>query len=151
MLSTLARCRNLELCTPNASRAESNVFWVPPLQDVYCNLGWTLLAADVSGDSEPDLLIGSPFAPGGGKQKGMVAAFYSGSHRSNKGRVPWGRGQRYGSSFCLDTFLYDLFLPYNVTKTFQQCLTDDVGRSSEYTKRDPTSCFRFEGANWLLS
>uniref|UniRef100_H0UXF4 Phosphatidylinositol-glycan-specific phospholipase D n=1 Tax=Cavia porcellus TaxID=10141 RepID=H0UXF4_CAVPO len=56
-------------------------------QDVYCNLGWTLLAADVSGDSEPDLLIGSPFAPGGGKQKGMVAAFYSGSHRSNKGEL----------------------------------------------------------------
>uniref|UniRef100_A0A9L0RLW0 Phosphatidylinositol-glycan-specific phospholipase D n=1 Tax=Equus caballus TaxID=9796 RepID=A0A9L0RLW0_HORSE len=53
-------------------------------QDVYCNLGWTLLAADVNGDSEPDLVIGSPFAPGGGRQKGIVAAFYSGPSQSNK-------------------------------------------------------------------
>ncbi|XP_008578807.1 PREDICTED: phosphatidylinositol-glycan-specific phospholipase D [Galeopterus variegatus] len=53
-------------------------------QDIYCNLGWTLLAADVNEDSEPDLVIGSPFAPGGGKQKGIVAAFYSGPSRSSK-------------------------------------------------------------------
>uniref|UniRef100_A0A8C4LKY8 Phosphatidylinositol-glycan-specific phospholipase D n=1 Tax=Equus asinus asinus TaxID=83772 RepID=A0A8C4LKY8_EQUAS len=53
-------------------------------KDVYCNLGWTLLAADVNGDSEPDLVIGSPFAPGGGRQKGIVAAFYSGPSQSNK-------------------------------------------------------------------
>lgn len=46
-------------------------------QDVYCNLGWTLLATDMNGDSEHDLVIGSPFAPGGGEQKGIVAAFYS--------------------------------------------------------------------------
>uniref|UniRef100_A0A452RWF4 Phosphatidylinositol-glycan-specific phospholipase D n=1 Tax=Ursus americanus TaxID=9643 RepID=A0A452RWF4_URSAM len=46
-------------------------------QDTYCNLGWTLVAADVNEDGEPDLVMGSPFAPGGGKQKGMVAAFYS--------------------------------------------------------------------------
>ncbi|XP_046308483.1 phosphatidylinositol-glycan-specific phospholipase D [Marmota monax] len=53
-------------------------------QDTYCNLGWTLLAADVNGDSEPDLVIGSPFAPGGGRQKGIVAAFYSGPCQSNQ-------------------------------------------------------------------
>lgn len=62
-----------------------------PLKDTYCNLGWTLLATDVNGDSEPDLVIGSPFAPGGGKQKGMVAAFYSGPGRSNQGSACWGR------------------------------------------------------------
>ncbi|XP_059530224.1 phosphatidylinositol-glycan-specific phospholipase D isoform X2 [Myotis daubentonii] len=46
-------------------------------QDTYCNLGWRLLAADVDGDGAPDLVLGSPFAPGGGKQRGMVAAFHS--------------------------------------------------------------------------
>ncbi|XP_045407845.1 phosphatidylinositol-glycan-specific phospholipase D [Lemur catta] len=56
-------------------------------QAVYCNLGWTLLAADVNGDSEPDLVIGSPFAPGGGKQKGIVAAFYSDPGRSDKEKL----------------------------------------------------------------
>lgn len=56
-------------------------------QDTYCNLGWTLLAADVNGDSEPDLVIGSPFAPGGGKQKGIVAAFYSGSSYSSQEKL----------------------------------------------------------------
>ncbi|KAM9739263.1 phosphatidylinositol-glycan-specific phospholipase D isoform 2-T3 [Dama dama] len=56
-------------------------------QDTYCNLGWTLLAADVNGDSEPDLVIGSPFAPGGGKQKGIVAAFYSASSYSDREKL----------------------------------------------------------------
>ncbi|XP_070312314.1 phosphatidylinositol-glycan-specific phospholipase D isoform X2 [Odocoileus virginianus] len=56
-------------------------------QDTYCNLGWTLLAADMNGDSEPDLVIGSPFAPGGGKQKGIVAAFYSGSSYSDREKL----------------------------------------------------------------
>ncbi|XP_045151688.1 phosphatidylinositol-glycan-specific phospholipase D [Echinops telfairi] len=56
-------------------------------QDTYCNLGWTLLATDVNGDSKPDLVIGSPFAPGGGKQQGIVAAFHSGPSRNDKGNV----------------------------------------------------------------
>ncbi|XP_058141297.1 phosphatidylinositol-glycan-specific phospholipase D isoform X2 [Dasypus novemcinctus] len=56
-------------------------------QDVYCNLGWTLLAADVNGDGAADLVMGSPFAPGGGKQKGMVAAFYSAASRQDEGTL----------------------------------------------------------------
>uniref|UniRef100_A0A287B650 Phosphatidylinositol-glycan-specific phospholipase D n=2 Tax=Sus scrofa TaxID=9823 RepID=A0A287B650_PIG len=56
-------------------------------QDTYCNLGWTLLAADMDGDREPDLVIGSPFAPGGGKQRGIVAAFYSDASHSNKEKL----------------------------------------------------------------
>ncbi|KAM9234217.1 phosphatidylinositol-glycan-specific phospholipase D isoform 2-T2 [Dugong dugon] len=56
-------------------------------QDTYCNLGWTLLATDVNGDSEPDLVIGSPFAPGGGKQKGIVATFYSGPSQNDKEKL----------------------------------------------------------------
>ncbi|KAM7322746.1 hypothetical protein ACRRTK_018251 [Alexandromys fortis] len=53
-------------------------------KDTYCNLGWTLLAADVNGDGQPDLVISSPFAPGGGKQRGIVAAFYSHPRWSNR-------------------------------------------------------------------
>ncbi|KAI4530873.1 hypothetical protein MG293_018731, partial [Ovis ammon polii] len=72
---------------PNCLKAELKVVGFPfSLQDTYCNLGWTLLAADVNADSEPDLVIGSPFAPGGGKQKGIVAAFYSGSSYSDQGK-----------------------------------------------------------------
>lgn len=68
---------------PSCSRWEHEVSVSP--KDTHCNLGWTLLAADVSGDGEPDLVAGSPFAPGGGKQRGMVAAFHSGPSRSNGG------------------------------------------------------------------
>ncbi|XP_045722056.2 phosphatidylinositol-glycan-specific phospholipase D [Mirounga angustirostris] len=56
-------------------------------QDTYCNLGWTLVAADMNEDGEPDLVMGSPFAPGGGKQKGMVAAFYSDPSWSHKEKL----------------------------------------------------------------
>ncbi|NWR71967.1 PHLD phospholipase, partial [Centropus unirufus] len=43
----------------------------------YCNLGWSLLAADIDGDGNADLVVGSPYAPGGGQQRGFVVAFYS--------------------------------------------------------------------------
>ncbi|XP_065484792.1 phosphatidylinositol-glycan-specific phospholipase D isoform X1 [Caloenas nicobarica] len=51
----------------------------------YCNLGWSLLAADVDGDGNADLVVGSPYAPGGGQQRGFVVAFYSYFHRSDQG------------------------------------------------------------------
>ncbi|KAF2980535.1 hypothetical protein EK904_006349 [Melospiza melodia maxima] len=51
----------------------------------YCNLGWSLLAADVDGNGNADLVVGSPYAPGGGKQKGFVVAFYSHFNRSHQG------------------------------------------------------------------
>ncbi|XP_069586973.1 phosphatidylinositol-glycan-specific phospholipase D isoform X1 [Ranitomeya imitator] len=53
----------------------------------YCNFGWTLLSADVNRDKRLDLVVGSPYAPGGGKQRGLVAAFYSRPRRSTKGRL----------------------------------------------------------------
>ncbi|XP_078541840.1 phosphatidylinositol-glycan-specific phospholipase D [Lissotriton helveticus] len=55
--------------------------------ETYCNLGWTLLSADVNGDGLKDLVIGSPYAPGGGEQRGLVAAFYSSTNRNKKGRL----------------------------------------------------------------
>uniref|UniRef100_A0A8C3TSQ3 Phosphatidylinositol-glycan-specific phospholipase D n=1 Tax=Catharus ustulatus TaxID=91951 RepID=A0A8C3TSQ3_CATUS len=51
----------------------------------YCNFGWSLLAADVDGNGNADLVVGSPYAPGGGKQRGFVVAFYSHFNRSDKG------------------------------------------------------------------
>lgn len=45
------------------------------LQDTYCNLGWTLLAADVNADSEPDLVIGSPFAQVEGNRRELWLHF----------------------------------------------------------------------------
>ncbi|XP_030335585.1 phosphatidylinositol-glycan-specific phospholipase D isoform X3 [Strigops habroptila] len=51
----------------------------------YCNLGWSLLAADVDGDGNADLVVGSPYAPGGGQQRGFVVAFYSYFNRSEQG------------------------------------------------------------------
>uniref|UniRef100_A0A8C3MKV8 Phosphatidylinositol-glycan-specific phospholipase D n=1 Tax=Geospiza parvula TaxID=87175 RepID=A0A8C3MKV8_GEOPR len=50
----------------------------------YCNLGWSLLAADVDGNGNADLVVGSPYAPGGGKQRGFVVAFYSHFNRSHQ-------------------------------------------------------------------
>ncbi|XP_060100341.1 phosphatidylinositol-glycan-specific phospholipase D [Heteronotia binoei] len=54
-------------------------------QEIYCNLGWSLLAADIDEDGNNDLLVGSPYAPGGGKQRGLVAGFYSFFNRSSQG------------------------------------------------------------------
>ncbi|XP_053791307.1 phosphatidylinositol-glycan-specific phospholipase D isoform X2 [Vidua chalybeata] len=50
----------------------------------YCNLGWSLLAADVDGNGNADLVVGSPYAPGGGKQRGFVVAFYSHFNRNHQ-------------------------------------------------------------------
>lgn len=87
----LSKVQTLARPILSASRTESKVVsWFPP-KDTYCNLGWALVAADLNGDREPDLVIGSPFAPGGGKQKGIVAAFYSDPGHSNKGNTCWGK------------------------------------------------------------
>ncbi|KAM4026807.1 phosphatidylinositol-glycan-specific phospholipase D [Anomaloglossus baeobatrachus] len=53
----------------------------------YCNFGWTLLSADVNRNKMPDLVVGSPYAPGGGKQRGVVAAFYARHRKSTKGSL----------------------------------------------------------------
>ncbi|XP_040519065.1 phosphatidylinositol-glycan-specific phospholipase D [Gallus gallus] len=53
----------------------------------YCNLGWSLLAADIDGDQNADLVVGSPYAPGNGQQRGFVAAFYSYFNRTHQGRL----------------------------------------------------------------
>ncbi|XP_043921681.1 phosphatidylinositol-glycan-specific phospholipase D [Protopterus annectens] len=45
--------------------------------ETFCNLGWKLLAADMDKDGADDLVTASPYSPGGGSQRGMVAAFYS--------------------------------------------------------------------------
>ncbi|CAL1540071.1 unnamed protein product [Lymnaea stagnalis] len=45
--------------------------------DVYCTLGTTLRSEDINSDNYSDLLISSPFAPGGGVQRGMVTAVLS--------------------------------------------------------------------------
>ncbi|XP_042317562.1 phosphatidylinositol-glycan-specific phospholipase D isoform X2 [Sceloporus undulatus] len=56
-------------------------------QEIYCNLGWALLAADVDGDGNNDLVVGSPYAPSSGKQRGFVASFYSFFNRSSQGQL----------------------------------------------------------------
>ncbi|XP_060630887.2 phosphatidylinositol-glycan-specific phospholipase D isoform X2 [Anolis sagrei] len=55
--------------------------------EIYCNFGWSLLAADVDGDGNHDLVVGSPYAPGRGKQRGFVASFYSFFNRSSQGQL----------------------------------------------------------------
>lgn len=53
------------------------------------NLGWTLVAGDIDDDGKDDLLIGSPNAPGGGLQRGMVSIFLASTAReSGQSLVP---------------------------------------------------------------
>ena len=39
---------------------------------MHCNFGWALATGDVNDDGHDDLIIGSPFAPMGGEQRGLV-------------------------------------------------------------------------------
>eukprot|EP01137_Pigoraptor_chileana_P012106 Opistho-2@64067 len=45
--------------------------------DVYNNFGWALTSGDVDGDGHSDLIVGSPYAHAGGRQRGAVSAFSS--------------------------------------------------------------------------
>ncbi len=47
------------------------------LQERYCNIGWSMVSSDVNNDEAVDLLIGAPFAPAGGEQRGFIGTFYS--------------------------------------------------------------------------
>ena len=47
----------------------------------YYNLGTSLLGADIDGDGFKDLIIGSPYAPEGGPQRGSVAVFLAKTQR----------------------------------------------------------------------
>ena len=48
-----------------------------PQQVKYCNLGTTLASADMTSDGWDDLILGSPYAPGGGEQRGELAVVAS--------------------------------------------------------------------------
>ena len=54
----------------------------------YYNLGTTLLGADVDGDGFKDLIIGSPYAPEGGPQRGSVAVFLAKTQRKPGSNIP---------------------------------------------------------------
>ena len=48
-------------------------------QELYCNLGWSLAAADINSDGFSDLVVATPFAPSTGHQRGMIAILYASS------------------------------------------------------------------------
>ncbi|BFZ16486.1 hypothetical protein BsWGS_19525 [Bradybaena similaris] len=56
-------------------------------KDVYCNMGTTLSTGDLNSDLYEDLIIGSPFAPGSGEQRGTVGVVYAGSKYAGVGTL----------------------------------------------------------------
>lgn len=54
----------------------------------YYNLGTSLMGADVDGDGFKDLVIGSPYAPEGGCQRGSVAVFLAKTKRKPESEIP---------------------------------------------------------------
>ena len=50
---------------------------IPLILYTYCNYGWSLSSGDLDGDGFSDLLVGSPFAPSGGEQRGFVSAYFA--------------------------------------------------------------------------
>ncbi|KAK3591260.1 hypothetical protein CHS0354_010625 [Potamilus streckersoni] len=53
-------------------------------KSMYCNLGWSLTTGDINNDGHTDLLLGTPFAPALGQQRGFVAALIS--EKGNTGK-----------------------------------------------------------------
>ena len=53
----------------------------------YYNLGTSLMGADVDGDGFKDLIIGSPYAPEGGPQRGSVAVFLAKTQREPESEI----------------------------------------------------------------
>ena len=58
------------------------------MQQVYCNLGWSLDGADLNSDGYEDLMIGAPFAPGNGEQRGFVGALMADTKYSGTDKEP---------------------------------------------------------------
>ncbi|XP_013399325.1 phosphatidylinositol-glycan-specific phospholipase D isoform X2 [Lingula anatina] len=58
-------------------------------QETYCNFGWTLSGGDVNSDGFADLVIGSPFAPGGGEQRGKVTVILAKKGKIDSGKFDW--------------------------------------------------------------
>ncbi len=52
-------------------------------QETFDNLGYTLKAADINNDGYDDLIIGSPFSPSGGTQRGRVDIVMAQKNKSN--------------------------------------------------------------------
>ena len=50
----------------------------------YNNFGFSLESDDVNGDGYKDLIIGSPFAPAGGQQRGRVDVIFSSKRLSTR-------------------------------------------------------------------
>ena len=94
------------------------------LQERYCNLGWSLSSGDLNGDGFPDLVIGSPFAAGGGEQRGVVAVIYA--KQNLKGSSPftyiWNRDARGRLWYCGKKLIQTM----SRACTLYKCAVNDV-------------------------
>ncbi|XP_068530814.1 phosphatidylinositol-glycan-specific phospholipase D isoform X2 [Anas acuta] len=116
----------------------------------YCNLGWSLLAADIDGDGNADLVVGSPYAPGSGQQRGFVVAFHSHFNRSDQGLLSvedadWmvkGEENYAWFGFSLDSCqLENVTLLLIGSPTWKSCVGQSVGKVYGYNP--PSTKYRF--------